>query len=255
MSLRPRNTATAEQLAAVLKGCLSCLAPEKYLQVDLDLVVEEYVDTMLLVLKVTRKPIASVVASAASLAFGLSPQEATAFGQRLTAAFAYCQQKKKSCTSGKKLSPAVYRAVRALETARPSRTPPKTLANIHCEDLPNPSGSHTSSTLTTRAELLQMYKVEPHRSSPQLPTWADTDEVLILSSQEDTQAVTSGSASSTAQAGETYVQYLDTACKSLARAITEKSKQELEDIVDASFLRLAAGQSEAVVEQWAKDPL
>ena len=99
-----------------------------------------------------------------------------------------------------------------------------------------------------------MYKVEPQRSFPQLPTWADTDEVLILSSQEDTQAVTSGSASSTAQAGEKYVQYLDTSY-SLVRAITEKSKQELEDIVDASFLRLATGHSEAVVEQWAKDPL
>ena len=87
MSLRPRNTATAQQVAAVLKGCLSCLAPEKYLQVDLDLV--------------------------ASLAFEVSLEEATAFGRRLTGAFAYCQQKKKSYTSGKELSPAVYRAVRA----------------------------------------------------------------------------------------------------------------------------------------------
>ena len=65
MSLRPRNTATAEEADAVLKGSRSCLAPVKYLQVDLGLV--------------------------ASLAFEVSPEEATAFGQRLTAAFAYCQ--------------------------------------------------------------------------------------------------------------------------------------------------------------------
>ena len=89
MSLRPRNTATAEQVAGVLKGCLSCLAPEKYLQVDLGLVVEEYVETMRMALKVTQKLIASVVTSAASLAFDVSPEEATAFGQRLLAAFAY----------------------------------------------------------------------------------------------------------------------------------------------------------------------
>ena len=36
---------------------------------------------------------------------------------------------------------------------------------------------------------------------------------------------------------------------------SEKSKQELEDMVDAAILRLAAGQSEAVVKQWAKDLL
>ena len=35
----------------------------------------------------------------------------------------------------------------------------------------------------------------------------------------------------------------------------EKSKQELEDIIDAAILTLATEQSEAVVEQWAKGPL
>ena len=97
-----------------------------------------------------------------------------------------------------------------------------------------------------------MYKVEPHRSSPQLRVWADTDEVLILIAGGHPgfnfwQCLLSYSTG--------YVQYLDTACKSLARAIADKSKQELEDVVDAAILRLAAGQSEAVAKQWAKDQL
>jgi hypothetical protein len=33
----------------------------------------------------------------------------------------------------------------------------------------------------------------------------------------------------------------------------QKSKQELENIVDAATLRLSSGQSEAAVKQWAKD--
>ena len=185
MLQRPRNTATSEQVAAVLKGSLKGLFPEKYLQLDLDLVVEEYVETMLLVLKVTRRPIASVLIAAASLAFEVSPQEATAFGQRLTAAFANCHQKKKSCTSGKKLSPAVYRVVCALGGR--SSSPQHSLASSSRQDLTSPSDhSHSSATPrsrartpTTRAEILKMYQAESHTASRELPALVDTRRFSI----------------------------------------------------------------------------
>ena len=172
---------------------------------------------MLLVLKVTRRPSASVLIAAASLAFEVSPQEATAFGQRLTAAFAYCHQKKKSCTSGKKLSPAVYRVVCALGGR--SSSPRHSLASRSHQDLASPCDhSHSSATPrsrartpTTRAEILKMYQAESHTASRELPASVDREEIFHISSQEDVQAVASGSASSsTAQAGDNHVQVTKT---------------------------------------------
>jgi hypothetical protein len=41
--------------------------------------------------------------------------DGTAFGSRLSAAIQYCRNKLKSCTSGSKLHPAVYRLCQALQ--------------------------------------------------------------------------------------------------------------------------------------------
>ena len=86
----PEQLVKAAEAAAIADGAVVGTAIVDTLAASLDEQGHARPETMRLVLKVTQKPIASVVTSAASLAFEVSPQEATACGQRLRAAFAYC---------------------------------------------------------------------------------------------------------------------------------------------------------------------
>ena len=79
----PRNTASPHDLAACLRGSLSCLDSELYLKPDLASVVDAYVEPMIQVVKITPKPTVSSLAAAASLAFQhVGPQEARLFADR-----------------------------------------------------------------------------------------------------------------------------------------------------------------------------
>lgn len=211
---RAKNTATAEEVAAVLRGSMpQGLEQAKYLQVDLDQVVEDYQEVMVLLLRITQRPVATVIQAAASLAFQAAPQEAAAFAQRLCAAFAHCQSKRKSCTSGKKLPPAVFRVVqcmgfgscspfqkgdRALGSAssgasssqvgvgcplvQPVQRGSSTVCVVDLTKRPIASQSR-SRTPHSREEILHMYgQAEPSRQKTAVLPVLD-NELVVLSSQ------------------------------------------------------------------------
>lgn len=225
---RARNTASPEEIAAVLKGSLSSLDQKQYLQVDLDNVVEAYQDVIVLLLKLTQRMTVSVLASAASLSFEVTAQEANAWARSICSAVSHCQSKRRSCSSGKKLPPAVFRVVQALQEVTSPRPPPLTSRASRCSSSSNQSIDLTkkekqgrSRSPVRRDEILALYGAGGKvGAKPVLPL--GEDEVFILSSQE-TDCPASASVGSTSQQLATrYVQYVDPLAKALVRVADGK---------------------------------
>ena len=226
MALKPKNTATAGQIAAVFRGSLKALNLEDFLLLDMDSLVDRFKTLMLLVLKLTPKPIASVLAAAAQDCFELKPEEAKLFGDRLAGAFSYCRKKGKSTASGKKLPPSASAVISAMSCGSAghgqlcrrraggrgdSSSPPK--------DSFGSCSSSSSSSLaraSTRADILNSYGF-PAAAAHKIPVCSS--EVLnMFSSQEAQEPKPKQKASdATSSSSQSIVQYLDSALGVLVR--------------------------------------
>ena len=244
---RAKCTVTPQELATVLKGSMAGLDSSKYLKVDLDAVVEEFESLMLLVLKVTHRPTASILAKAASLAFEIEPQEAQAFGQRLGAAFGYCKQKGKSFSSGKKLTEPVRRVVNALAgtkvggseakvpegvgpslpLARSSCSSSSSMPSIVVDDAAPGTSTTKWVTKASKEEILQLYGMQSRTMCKTYTSSSNAVLVDLLSSQE-TDVEKEALQKASAQEASTkvvaavapckdFVQYLDTRARALVR--------------------------------------
>lgn len=224
---RARNTTTPEEVAAVLKGSLSSLDQKVYLQVDLDNVVEAYQDVLVLLLKLTPRLNVSVLSHAASSAFEVTAQEANAWARSMVSAVSHCQSKRRSCSSGKKLPPAVFRIVQALQEVTSPRGAPVTcsskssLSSNQSIDLTKPVKQGRSRSPCKRDAILALYgaggKVE---NKPVLPV--GEDEVCILSSQETSCTPSPTVGKSGQQPASKCVQYVDPLAKALVRVADGK---------------------------------
>ena len=118
---RSKNTASADDIARLLRA-EGTLNGAKYMHSDIELVIENYVELMVAVLRFTARPIESLLVRAAQLAFECDPEECRAFGQRIFQAFKFCQVKSTQMTSGKKLNPCVRRVCEQMLQSKGSST-------------------------------------------------------------------------------------------------------------------------------------
>jgi hypothetical protein len=106
---RAKNTATAADVARVLRGGVASLEDEKYLTTDLDKIVEIYEPVIMDLLRLTPRPTAGVLKLGSASAFSEKNTDAEcyAFGEKLYNAIVMCREKSKSMSTGKKLSDPV----------------------------------------------------------------------------------------------------------------------------------------------------
>ena len=102
---RAKNTATAADMARVLRGGVASLDDEKYLTIDLDKIVKIYEPVIMDLLRLTPRPTAGVLKLGSALAFSEKNTDAEchAFGEKLYNAIVMCRDKSKSMSTGKKL--------------------------------------------------------------------------------------------------------------------------------------------------------
>ncbi len=112
---RARNEASPEELAKAIRANLRTLDTQDFACTEPSKVVDRHANLILDMLKLTPMPSAGLIASAAKVAFNTEPEEAKLFGQRLANAISFCRKKKRSMTTGKKLSAAVVSVIGALE--------------------------------------------------------------------------------------------------------------------------------------------
>ena len=129
---RAKNTATAQDVARLLRADGTTLVSSKFLHADIEVVVSHYEHFMVQYLKFTPRPVESQLKAAALEVYGETADagEITLFAQRLQAAFSYCKQKAGQMVSGKKLNASVYAVATAFDawkhkTGSVSATPSK----------------------------------------------------------------------------------------------------------------------------------
>ena len=122
---RARNTASVSDVSKCLKGELDCLDPSKY-NGSVEQVIDCYVILIRSLLKLTARPVVTVLQHASQKAF---PKETSddckKFAQAICNAVTHCRNKKKSMKTGSRLSPAVKTICKQLasleETSRSPR--------------------------------------------------------------------------------------------------------------------------------------
>ncbi|CAE7833776.1 unnamed protein product [Symbiodinium sp. CCMP2592] len=114
---RARNEASAKDIKKVLKGngFADAPKPDQYMNLSLDEVVAEYKVLILAVLKETSRPTVKVLLAGCMSLFPESSRElCKPWCEKLVNAVCHCRSKR-SCTSGKKLPPAVREVVMFLK--------------------------------------------------------------------------------------------------------------------------------------------
>ena len=114
MAERIKNIAGKGDVQKLLRANQVSAHDFYYAQVEhaLGEVVAHYEHFLPDLVDLTPRPTAKLLAEAWVLHAQI---DGTAFGSRLSAAIQYCRNKLKSCTSGSKLHPAVYRLCQALQ--------------------------------------------------------------------------------------------------------------------------------------------
>jgi hypothetical protein len=103
-----RNTIEKDELVKMLKRNVRFPAEEHFLNSDMDVVVEMHLKLLKEMAMECPNVTGKFLHSACSMAYEMKSWKAKLFADRLHDALAYCKAKKKSMTSGKKLSAAVH---------------------------------------------------------------------------------------------------------------------------------------------------
>jgi hypothetical protein len=114
MLSRVKNTATAGDVAKVLRANMVSLRDDKFASADINFVIQEHCETLVDLLKLTDRPTARLVADGARLAFNCEVTTGKMFGERMAAAISFCRTKKSQMTSGKKLQGTLLKVINAL---------------------------------------------------------------------------------------------------------------------------------------------
>jgi hypothetical protein len=128
MSTRVKNSASAGDVAKVLRGSMATLRDEKFASADMNFIIEQNCETLVDLLKLTSRPTAKLVADGARLAFNCDLSSGRLFGERMAAAVSHCRTKKNQMTTGKKLPASLLKVISALggisQSPSPSNSPP-----------------------------------------------------------------------------------------------------------------------------------
>ena len=123
MSSRVKNTASAADVAKVLRGSMASLRDDKFASADMNFIIEQNSETLVDLLKLTQRPTAKLVADGARLAFNCEASSGKLFGERMAAAVSHCRTKKNQMTTGKKLPDSLLKVIKALGCNSQSPSP------------------------------------------------------------------------------------------------------------------------------------
>jgi hypothetical protein len=123
MSTRVKNSASAGDVAKVLRGSMATLRDEKFASADMNFIIEQNCETLVDLLKLTSRPTAKLVADGARLAFNCELSSGKLFGERMAAAVSHCRTKKNQMTTGRKLPASLLKVISALGSISQSPSP------------------------------------------------------------------------------------------------------------------------------------
>ena len=122
---RAKNTASAKDIAKVLRGAsLSVLPdPSSYMFADIEKVISTYEDFLADLCAVTARPTVPLLQSGFALVFkGVSKSDCRAFAEQVVKAVAECRARGRNSTSGKKLPSSIFRISQVLKGQEPQST-------------------------------------------------------------------------------------------------------------------------------------
>ena len=202
---RAKNTASAKDIAKVLRGAsLSVLPdPSSYMLADIEKVISAYEDFLADLCAVTARPTVPLLQSGFALVFkGVSKSDCRAFAEQVVKAVAECRARGRNSTSGKKLPSSIFRISQVLKGQEPQSTKRKSIASSRASSPPpTPKLPVEEAGISPKSKVLREYglqgralqqtpsdgsvqEVVPVRSSPSVCELSDNDGELKEASPE-----------------------------------------------------------------------
>ena len=196
---RAKNTASAKDIAKVLRGAsLSVLPdPSSYMLADIEKVISTYEDFLADLCAVTARPTAPLLQSGFALVFkGVSKSDCRAFAEQVVKAVAERRARGRNSTSGKKLPSSIFRISQVLKGQEPQSTKRKSIASSRASSPPpTPKLPVEEAGISPKSKVLREYglqgralqqtpsdgsaqEVAPVRSSPSVCELSDNDGEL-----------------------------------------------------------------------------
>ena len=168
---RAKNTASAKDIAKVLRGAsLSVLPdPSTYMLAYIEKVISTYEDLLADLCAVTVRPTAPLLQSGFALVFkGVSKRDRRAFAEQVVKAVAECRARGKSSTSGKKLPSSIFRISQVLKGQEPQSTKRKSSAASSRASSPPPTPCKlpVEEGISPKSKVLREYGLQALQQTP-----------------------------------------------------------------------------------------
>lgn len=235
MAAPSKNTASVSDMAKAMRACLTGLGAA-YQDPDYEKVVEGYQELLTDLSKLTPRVNKDVVARAARIVFTTATDgECRMFGERIAGAFMFVKQKKRSMTTGKKLTSSVLRVVQTLPSASPPMKPSlgsqlMSHAKQRHKELLKASPQRGSKAAPSnpdeqdgRAFIFAKYGLEMPKRSPSMVSI--DDEAVSISSAEEVpklgnQAAAAQGGSSSSEPLAVVLEHFDPSQKAVVRVLS-----------------------------------
>ena len=182
---RAKNTASAKDIAKVLRGAsLSVLPdPSSYMFADIEKVISTYEDFLADLCAVTARPTVPLLQSGFTLVFkGVSKSDCRAFAEQVVKAVAECRARGRNSTSGKKLPSSIFRISQVLKGQEPQRTKRKSIASSRASSPPpTPNLPVEEAGISPKSKVLREYGLQG-RALQQTPSDGSVQEVVPVRS-------------------------------------------------------------------------
>ena len=176
---RAKNTASAKDIAKVLRGAsLSVLPdPSSYMFADIEKVISTYEDFLADLCAVTARPTVPLLQSGFALVFkGVSKSDCRAFAEQVVKAVAECRTRGRNSTSGKKLPSSIFRISQVLKGQEPQSTKRKSIASSRASSPPPaPNLPVEEAGISPKSKVLREYGLQG-RALQQTPSDGSVQE-------------------------------------------------------------------------------
>ena len=166
---RAKNTASAKDIAKVLRGAsLSVLPdPSSYMFADIEKVISTYEDFLADLCAVTARPTVPLLQSGFALVFkGVSKSDCRAFAEQVVKAVAECRARGRNSTSGKKLPSSIFRISQVLKGQEPQSTKRKSIASSRASSPPpTPNLPVEEAGISPKSKVLREYGLQAEHCS------------------------------------------------------------------------------------------
>ncbi len=222
---RISNSATALDVSKLFRSELDVINAEEFMKTDPEVVCKNFCSLLCGLVKLSQRPIVSVLDEAALLAFPrTSPTDRKAFAERLVAACCYCRKKKKNCTTGEKLSESVRSIVHVMKPeeslgqSRRRKMLARWRSDESCKMLGSPKKLQAASSSSTDPLQMTVQQISQLWGHGSAPLHINTGEVLdVASSQEIVQPLENTSHT-------VKLQYMDNSTGVMTRIMEDDSK-------------------------------